>query len=41
MFTPDFWADDLPHNPWIHQPFEIYDTLKPEELAARVGAAPA
>ncbi len=40
VFTPDFWADDLPHNPWIHQPFEIYDTLKPEELAARVGAAP-
>ncbi len=38
VFTPDYWADDLPHNPWIHQPFEIYDKLKPEELAGRLGA---
>jgi uncharacterized protein len=38
-FTPDFWADDLPHNPWIHQPFEIYDMLKPGELAGRLGQA--
>ena len=37
VFTPDYWADDLPHNPWIHQPFEIYDKLKPEELAGRLG----
>lgn len=36
VFTPDFWADDLPDNPWIHQPFEIYDKIKPEQLAARV-----
>ena len=35
-FTPDFWSDDLPDNPWIHQPFEIYDKIKPEQLAARV-----
>jgi hypoxanthine phosphoribosyltransferase len=35
-FSPDFWADDLPHNPWIHQPFEIYDQLKPEQLASRL-----
>jgi hypothetical protein len=38
VFTPDFWADDLPDNPWIHQPFEIYDKLKPAQLAARVAA---
>lgn len=38
VFTPDYWADDLPDNPWIHQPFEIYDKLKPEQLAARVAA---
>jgi len=38
VFTPDFWADDLPHNPWIHQPFEIYDKLKPAELATRLDA---
>ena len=37
VFTPDYCADDLPHNPWIHQPFEIYDKLKPEELAGRLG----
>jgi hypoxanthine phosphoribosyltransferase len=36
VFTPDFWADDLVGNPWIHQPFEIYDQLRPEHLAARV-----
>ncbi len=36
VFTPDFWSNDLPDNPWIHQPFEIYDKIKPEQLAARV-----
>lgn len=36
VFTPDFWADELVGNPWIHQPFEIYDQLRPEDLAARV-----
>lgn len=36
VFTPDYWADDLPDNPWIHQPFEVYDKMRPEELAARV-----
>jgi hypothetical protein len=24
----------LPSNPWIHQPFEEYDTLRPHNLAA-------
>jgi hypoxanthine phosphoribosyltransferase len=37
VFTPDYWADYLPDNPWIHQPFEIYDLLHPHELHARVG----
>lgn len=41
VFTPDFWADDLPDNPWIHQPFEIYDKLQPAELPARLGVASA
>jgi len=22
----------LPTNPWIHQPFESYDSLRPEKL---------
>jgi hypothetical protein len=26
--------DDLPHNPWIHQPFEDYDGLRPHQLSA-------
>ena len=31
-FTPDYSVDYLPTNPWIHQPFEHYDTLRPEKL---------
>jgi len=38
VFKPDFYVDYLPDNPWIHQPFEIYDTLRPEDLRARLGA---
>ena len=36
MFEPDFYVDYLADSPWIHQPFEIYDTLRPNELAARL-----
>ncbi len=25
-------------NPWIHQPFEVYDTLRPEALRARLAS---
>lgn len=38
MFRPDYAVEYLPDNPWIHQPFEVYDTLRPEMLAARLGA---
>ena len=31
---PDFFLEYLPHNPWIHQPFEDYDGLRPHQLAA-------
>ena len=31
-FTPDYSAEFLPTNPWIHQPFEGYDALRPEQL---------
>jgi hypoxanthine phosphoribosyltransferase len=31
-FTPDYSVDYLPTNPWIHQPFEAYDSLSPEKL---------
>jgi len=33
---PDFHVQFLPHNPWIHQPFEIYDELRPDRLEARL-----
>jgi hypoxanthine phosphoribosyltransferase len=36
VFRPDYFVDYLPENPWIHQPFEVYDTLRPQELKARL-----
>jgi hypoxanthine phosphoribosyltransferase len=35
VFTPDYSVEYLPTNPWIHQPFENYDTLRPEQLLAK------
>jgi hypoxanthine phosphoribosyltransferase len=31
---PDYYLHYLPTNPWIHQPFEEYDGLRPHQLAA-------
>jgi uncharacterized protein len=31
-FTPDYSVEYLPTNPWIHQPFEGYDSLRPAQL---------
>jgi uncharacterized protein len=31
-FQADYSVELLPTNPWIHQPFEGYDTLSPEQL---------
>ncbi|MDD2608349.1 MAG: phosphoribosyltransferase [Giesbergeria sp.] len=31
-FVPDYSAEFLPSNPWIHQPFEVYDQMPPEKL---------
>jgi hypoxanthine phosphoribosyltransferase len=36
VFKPDFYVEHLPDNPWIHQPFEVYDTLRPGQLEARL-----
>jgi uncharacterized protein len=36
VFKPDFHVQYLAENPWIHQPFEVYDTLPPEALKARL-----
>ncbi|MEQ4618601.1 MAG: phosphoribosyltransferase [Corticimicrobacter sp.] len=30
---PDYFVDKLPTNPWIHQPFEVYDGLRPHQLS--------
>ena len=37
--SPTIYVEYLPDNPWIHQPFEVYDTLRPEDLKARLGGA--
>jgi uncharacterized protein len=34
-YVPDYFVDTLPTSPWIHQPFEAYDNLRPEGLAKK------
>jgi uncharacterized protein len=34
-YMPDYHVDMLPSSPWIHQPFEEYDNLRPEALAKK------
>ena len=31
-FQADYSVEFLPTNPWIHQPFEGYDAMRPEQL---------
>jgi hypoxanthine phosphoribosyltransferase len=33
---PDFYLEYLSTSPWIHQPFERYDSLRPDQLAAQL-----
>ena len=35
QYTPDYYVQYLPTSPWIHQPFEKYDRLRPHQLATR------
>lgn len=35
VFTPDYSVEYLTTNPWIHQPFEVYDSLRPAQLLAK------
>ena len=35
-FEPDFCANRLPDNPWIVQPFEIYEELRIEEIKKNI-----
>lgn len=32
---PDYYVDYLPDNPWIHQPFELYEQTPIAELTAK------
>jgi hypoxanthine phosphoribosyltransferase len=34
-YTPDYYVEPLPTSPWIHQPFEEYDNLRPDGLARK------
>ena len=34
-YTPDYFVEKLPTSPWIHQPFEEYDSLGPDGLARK------
>ena len=34
-FTPDYSVEFLPTNPWIHQPFKGYDSMRPEQLRSK------
>ncbi|MFZ6817549.1 phosphoribosyltransferase [Undibacterium sp. Ji22W] len=35
VVVPDFYLEYLQGTPWIHQPFEIYDTLSLEEIKGK------
>jgi len=35
-FTPDYYVEFLPNDPWIHQPFEKYETKTIEEIMAEL-----
>ena len=34
-FSADYSVEFLPTNPWIHQPFEGYDAMRPQQLIAK------
>jgi hypoxanthine phosphoribosyltransferase len=36
-YQPDYTVERLPTSPWIHQPFEEYDGLRPGALQQRLG----
>jgi uncharacterized protein len=37
VFSPDYSVDYLADNPWIHQPFELYEQMQPADLAQHLG----
>jgi hypoxanthine phosphoribosyltransferase len=36
--VPDYYVKKLPTSPWIHQPFEDYDSLRPDQLEAWIAS---
>jgi hypoxanthine phosphoribosyltransferase len=34
-YSPDYYVEMLESSPWIHQPFEEYDDMRPEALAKK------
>lgn len=36
VVVPDFYMEYLEGSPWIHQPFEIYDTLGLDEIDGKI-----
>ncbi len=34
-YTPEYYVDALPTSPCIHQPFEAYDSMRPEAIRKR------
>ena len=32
VFKPDYYVELLTDSPWIHQPFEIYDSMRPKDI---------
>lgn len=32
VFKPDYFIQYLPDDPWIHQPFELYDSMRPGDI---------
>ena len=39
VIAPDYYVDYLPDNPWIHQPFEVYERMNPADLVQDHSAA--
>ena len=35
---PDYYVDYLADNPWIHQPFEMYEKMSAADFAPKVGS---
>lgn len=35
-YTPEYFVEKLETSPWIHQPFEEYDALRPEALKRKL-----